>query len=129
MKYLKGKLSKKGGWEEERKRGREREREKEREREREREGRDKEREGENESTREREGENEIERERERGRGRDRGRWIDRYRVFHGFGQAKFAYGGSILGLSQLSLLSEMPLKMRLNLKGVRIDLKIIFSLL
>jgi len=30
-----------------------------------------------------------------------------YRVFHGFGQAKFAYGGSILGSSQFTLLLQL----------------------
>jgi len=33
--------------------------------------------------------------------------IDFYRAFQDFGQAKFAYGGSILGLNQLT---QMPLK-------------------
>ncbi len=33
-----------------------------------------------------------------------------YRVFRGFGQAKFAYGGSIFGLSQFTLLPQLPLK-------------------
>jgi len=35
-----------------------------------------------------------------------------YRAFHGFGQAKFAYGdgGPILGLSQLTLLVQLLLK-------------------
>jgi len=33
-----------------------------------------------------------------------------YRVFHGFGQAKFAYGASILGSSQFSLLPQFPKK-------------------
>jgi len=42
-------------------------------------------------------------------------------VFHGFGQAKFADGGLILGLSQLSLRSELPLKILLDLKVVEID--------
>jgi len=45
-------------------------------------------------------------------------------VFHGFGQANFAYGGSILGLSQFTLLPQLPLRMTLNLKVVKIDLKI-----
>jgi len=49
--------------------------------------------------------------------------------FHRFGQAKFADGGSILGLRQLSLLSELPLKMMINLKVVKINSKKIFSLL
>jgi len=48
-----------------------------------------------------------------------------YRAFHGFGQARFADGGSILGSSQLSLLFELPLKTTLNLKVVKIDSKII----
>jgi hypothetical protein len=33
-----------------------------------------------------------------------------YIVFHRFGPAKFAYGGSILGLSQFTLLPQLPLK-------------------
>jgi len=37
-------------------------------------------------------------------------------VFHGFGQAKIADGGLILGSDQLSLLYELPLKMTLDLK-------------
>jgi hypothetical protein len=51
-----------------------------------------------------------------------------YREFHGFGQAKFAYGGSILGLGQFKILSQLPLKLMLDLKVVKIDLKIIISL-
>jgi len=39
-------------------------------------------------------------------------------------QAKFAYGGSILGLSQFTLLPQLPLKTMLNLKVVKIDSKI-----
>jgi len=35
------------------------------------------------------------------------------RVFHRFWQAKFAYGGSILGTSQFSLLPQLPQKMTL----------------
>jgi len=31
-----------------------------------------------------------------------------YRVFHGFGQAKFADSGSILGMSQLSMIQYCP---------------------
>ncbi len=30
-------------------------------------------------------------------------------MFHGFGQGKFAYGGLILGLSQFTLLPQLPL--------------------
>jgi len=37
-------------------------------------------------------------------------------VFQGFEQAKFADGVSILGSSQLSLLSKLPLKTTLDLK-------------
>jgi len=44
-----------------------------------------------------------------------------YRAFHGFEQAKFAYGGSILGSSQFPLLSQMPLKTMLDLKVVKIN--------
>jgi len=50
-------------------------------------------------------------------------------VFHGFGQTKFADGGLILGLSKLSLLSELLPKMMLDLKVVKIDSKIIILLL
>jgi len=46
-----------------------------------------------------------------------------YRAFHGLGQAKFAYGGSISGSSQLTLLPQLPLKMMLDLKVVKIDSK------
>ncbi len=41
-------------------------------------------------------------------------WLDR--VFHGFGQTKFACGGSVLGSSQFTLLSQLPLKTMLSLK-------------
>jgi len=50
-------------------------------------------------------------------------WFFYYRAFHGFGQAKFAYGGSILGLSQFTLLPQLTLKMMLNLKVVKFDSK------
>jgi len=50
-----------------------------------------------------------------------------YRAFHGFGQAKFAYGGSIFGTSQFTLLPQLPLKMMINLKVVEINPKIIIS--
>jgi hypothetical protein len=33
-----------------------------------------------------------------------------YNVFHGFGQAKFASGGLILGSSQFSQLPQLPVK-------------------
>jgi len=38
-----------------------------------------------------------------------------YRAFHEFGEAKFAYGGSILGLSQSTQLPQRTLKPTLNL--------------
>jgi len=37
------------------------------------------------------------------------------------GQAEFPNGGSVLGLSQLSILPQLPQKMMLDLKGVKID--------
>ncbi len=45
-----------------------------------------------------------------------------FREFQGFGQAKLAYNGSILGSSQFILLSP---KMLLDSKVVKIDQKII----
>jgi len=51
-----------------------------------------------------------------------------YRAIHRFGQAKFAFGGLILGLSQFTQLPQMPLKMMLGLKVVKIDSKIIILL-
>jgi len=42
---------------------------------------------------------------------------DRYRAFHGFGQAKFPDGGLILGSRQFSILPQLPQKMMLGLKG------------
>ena len=50
-----------------------------------------------------------------------------YRAFHRFGQAEIAYGGLVLGLSQFSILPQLPLKMTLASKVVKIDLKIIIS--
>jgi len=53
-----------------------------------------------------------------------------YRAFHGFVQAKFPYGGSILGSSQFSIqwLPQLPPKILLNSKVVKIGPKIIISL-
>jgi hypothetical protein len=51
-----------------------------------------------------------------------------YGVFHHFRQAKFAYGGSILGSSQFMLLPQLPQKMELASKEVKVDSKIIVSL-
>jgi len=48
-----------------------------------------------------------------------------YRVFQGFGQAKFADGGSILGSSQFTQIPQLPLKTTLDLQKVKINLKII----
>jgi hypothetical protein len=43
-----------------------------------------------------------------------------YRVFHGFWQAKFAYGGLVFKTIYI-LLPKLPLKMMLILKVVKID--------
>jgi len=51
-----------------------------------------------------------------------------YRAFHRFGQAKLPYGGSVLGSSQILILPQLPLKMILGLKVVKIDSKIKNSL-
>jgi hypothetical protein len=40
------------------------------------------------------------------------------KAFHRFGQAKFPYGGLVLGSSQFSLLLQLPQKMTLNIKVV-----------
>jgi len=47
-----------------------------------------------------------------------------YKAFHEFGQAKFPDGGSIFGSSQFSVLPQLPPKMMLSLKEVKIDSKI-----
>jgi len=44
-------------------------------------------------------------------------------VFQGFGQAKFAYNGLILGWSQFIQLTQVTIKMMLDLKVVKIDTK------
>jgi hypothetical protein len=46
-------------------------------------------------------------------------------VFHRFWQAKFANGGSIIRLSQLSLLPQLPQKTNHAAKVVKTDSKII----
>ena len=51
-----------------------------------------------------------------------------YRAFHRFGQIKFVYGGPVLGSSQFLLLLQLPPKMMLASKMVKIDSKIIISL-
>ncbi len=42
-------------------------------------------------------------------------------MFHEFGQAKFPDGGSVLGSSQFSLLPQLPPKILLYSKVVKID--------
>jgi hypothetical protein len=49
-------------------------------------------------------------------------------MFHGSGQNKLAYGGSTLGLSQFTLLPQLPLKTSLDSKVVKIDSKIIIAI-
>ncbi len=51
--------------------------------------------------------------------------VTTYRAFHGFGQAKFSCGGSILGSSQFTLMPQLPLKTMLNTKVIQIDSNII----
>jgi len=51
-----------------------------------------------------------------------------YIAFHRLGQAKFAYGGLILGSRYFTLLPQLTLKMMLNLKIVKINWKIIMLL-
>jgi hypothetical protein len=51
-----------------------------------------------------------------------------YRAFNRFGQAKFPDGGLVLGLSQFSILPQLPLKTMLVLKMVKIISKISNSL-
>jgi hypothetical protein len=49
-------------------------------------------------------------------------------VFQGFRQAKSANGGSILTLCQFLILPQLPQKMKLASKVVKVDSKIIISL-
>jgi hypothetical protein len=49
-------------------------------------------------------------------------------MFHGFGQAKFPDSGFVLGLNQFSILPQLPPKILLFTKVVKIDPKIIISL-
>ncbi len=51
-----------------------------------------------------------------------------YSVFQGFRQAKSANGGLILSSSQFLILSQLPQKMKLASKVVKVDSKIIISL-
>jgi hypothetical protein len=51
-----------------------------------------------------------------------------YSVFHQFRQAEFAHGGLILSSSQFLLLPQLPQKMELASKAVKVDSKIIVLL-
>jgi len=51
-----------------------------------------------------------------------------YRAFLEHGQAKFPDGGLILGSRQFTLLPQLPPKILLDLKVVKIDSKIIISI-
>ncbi len=55
-------------------------------------------------------------------------YLPNYSVFHQIKQAKFAYGGIILSSSQFLLLPQLPLKMELASKVVKVDSKIIVLL-
>jgi hypothetical protein len=46
-----------------------------------------------------------------------------YRAFLGFGQDKFPNSGSVLGSSQFSILPQLPPKILLDSKVVRIKIK------
>jgi len=48
-----------------------------------------------------------------------------YRAFHRFGKAKFPNGGLVLGSNQFSILPQLPPKIMLYSKVVKIDPKII----
>jgi hypothetical protein len=52
-----------------------------------------------------------------------------YSVFQGFSIDKSANGGSISSLSQFLILPQLPRKIKLTSKVVKIDSKIIISLL
>ncbi len=47
-----------------------------------------------------------------------------YRAFHGFGQTNFPDGGLVISLSQFSILPQLPPKIMLDTKVVKIDPKI-----
>jgi len=51
-----------------------------------------------------------------------------YRAFHKFGKAKFPDGGSVLGLNQFLVLTQLPPNKMLGLKEFKIDSKISNSL-
>jgi len=50
------------------------------------------------------------------------------KVFYGFGQTKFPNGGLVLGSSQFSIMPQLPPKIMLDSKLVKIDPKIIIFL-
>jgi hypothetical protein len=50
-------------------------------------------------------------------------------VFQGFSKAKSANGGSILSTSQFLILPQLPQKIKLASKVVKVDSKIIISIL
>jgi hypothetical protein len=52
----------------------------------------------------------------------------KYSVFQGFSKAKSANGGLILSSSQFLILPQLPQKIRLASKVVKVDSKIIISL-
>jgi hypothetical protein len=54
--------------------------------------------------------------------------LSSYSVFQGFCKAKSANGGLILSSSQFLILPQLPQKMKLALKVVKVDSKIIISL-
>ncbi len=56
------------------------------------------------------------------------KFISNLLVFYGFGQAKFPVGGLVLGSSQFSILPQLPAKIMLDWKVVKIDPKIIVTL-
>jgi hypothetical protein len=51
-----------------------------------------------------------------------------YSLFQGFSKAKSAIGGSILSLSQFLILPQLPQKIKLASRVVKVDSKIIISL-
>ncbi len=55
-------------------------------------------------------------------------FVQTYSVFQGFGKAKSANGGSILSSSQFFIMPQLPQKIKLALKVVKVDSKIIISL-
>ncbi len=54
--------------------------------------------------------------------------LSRYSVFQGFSKAKSANGGSILSSSKFLILPQLPQKIKLASKVVKVDSKIIVLL-